>query len=1055
MKEGIRHLAIAASAGSGKTYRLARRYIELLEAGVSPERIAAFTFSRKAAGEIFDKIVTQLVGSADPAACAMLRSLMSRLNRLHIGTIDSFAVGIVRAFPMELGIAHEFRLDPSEGTALAGMDRDVLDDLFFSRTVDAGAQREFLEAFKQATFGQETKSLEANLEAFLGEYRWRYRLLGRADAWGDPRVIWNGPPPFVPLGEDRVAAEREALLAAVAAEGWSDKVVRRFTAFADTIVSFGTASEMSSDVAYLLGKLSAPGPADARGRVELTVDRQRIRAPDNVIRPAVALARHVLGVLLDKSLHATRGLHRLIGAFETRYLQRMRAAGTMTFQDVQFLLAGGLRPPREGGEARLAVDYRLDGRLDHWLLDEFQDTSDLQWRMLRNLADEILQDDSGRRSFFYVGDVKQSIYGWRGGNPALFGAVFAQYAGRIGAETLAVSWRSLPAVIETVNRVFGSLPSDALPAEALRKWESGWERHRCREGLAPGGGYAALLSPLCPDPSEKPTETDRYDVVAGLLRMVEPVRRGLSTAVLVRSNDSGKAVVEHLRRACPGLPVVHEGRGRILDNPVVTLLCSLVQYAWRPGDTLASAHLAMSPLRADVEGVGDEATRPAVLLREIEDRGLQGFLREWGRRLDRACGGLDAFGRRRLNDLLDAAGSFGDRDGVPVGDFPAFVQTASVHESVGGDAVRVMTVHQSKGLGFDWVILPDLNAGGSMVRARRPDLLLGRAQPADPVRWVLRAPAKVVLEADPVLAGGLQIMDAEACFEELCVLYVAMTRAAKALHVVTSYAGRSAEALTPAALVNRQLAGDPNPLSGRDTLPVEGDPLPLHYECGSRDWYRAECARPARPAPTPVAPGIPAPPRPRLVRVSPSRRGERERDAEQLFARSVRDRIAFGSVLHALFRRVEWFDDAFDPAAAAREWLEADAAPAPFRAAATEQFAVALRRPTVGALFRRPAGDVELWREKAFEAVLDGREWVSGAFDRVVVTRKDGRAVAADALDFKSGRVDDAESLAAAVARYRSQTDLYRRALAMILNLAPDRIRVRLLFTATGDIAEV
>jgi ATP-dependent helicase/nuclease subunit A len=81
-------------------------------------------------------------------------------------------------------------------------------------------------------------------------------------------------------------------------------------------------------------------------------------------------------------------------------------------------------------EARLYIDYRLDCKLDHWLLDEFQDTSDLQWEVLRNLADEILQDASGQRSFFYVGDVKQAIYGWRGGNARLFGKILEQYRGR-------------------------------------------------------------------------------------------------------------------------------------------------------------------------------------------------------------------------------------------------------------------------------------------------------------------------------------------------------------------------------------------------------------------------------------------------------------------------------------------------------------------------------------------------------------------------------------------------------------------------------------------------
>ena len=106
----------------------------------------------------------------------------------------------------------------------------------------------------------------------------------------------------------------------------------------------------------------------------------------------------------------------------------------LSFNDAQYLLTAnksagsGLVITRDvDAQDRLYIDYRLDCQLDHWLLDEFQDTSDLQWAVLHNLLDEILQDDSGRRSLFYVGDVKQSIYRWRGGNPRLFGAILDHY----------------------------------------------------------------------------------------------------------------------------------------------------------------------------------------------------------------------------------------------------------------------------------------------------------------------------------------------------------------------------------------------------------------------------------------------------------------------------------------------------------------------------------------------------------------------------------------------------------------------------------------------------
>src|SRR5690606_22248156 len=105
--------------------------------------------------------------------------------------------------------------------------------------------------------------------------------------------------------------------------------------------------------------------------------------------------------------------------YEAVYHDAVRRAGKLTFGDVQRILQPDTGAPRlsgeDAGEGRLAIDYRLDGEIDHWLLDEFQDTSFGQWSVLRNLIDEAVQDPTGARSFFYVGDVKQAIFTWREG----------------------------------------------------------------------------------------------------------------------------------------------------------------------------------------------------------------------------------------------------------------------------------------------------------------------------------------------------------------------------------------------------------------------------------------------------------------------------------------------------------------------------------------------------------------------------------------------------------------------------------------------------------------
>ncbi|NQT92393.1 MAG: UvrD-helicase domain-containing protein, partial [Lentisphaerae bacterium] len=210
------NLAIAASAGSGKTFQLAHRYIALLADGVRPERIAALTFSRKAAAEIFDTIVEQLSAAAsgtreanatakriERPACdrtaflALLRGVLDGLNRLHVGTLDSFVIGILRAFPTELGVAADFSVFDDNGASAASVRQLVFSRIFSDRNVERDTQREFHSAFRMATFGHEEKALQRSLDTFISDYRGFYQLLPSPERWGVPELIWPEPNPLL------------------------------------------------------------------------------------------------------------------------------------------------------------------------------------------------------------------------------------------------------------------------------------------------------------------------------------------------------------------------------------------------------------------------------------------------------------------------------------------------------------------------------------------------------------------------------------------------------------------------------------------------------------------------------------------------------------------------------------------------------------------------------------------------------------------------------------------------------------------------------------------
>ena len=135
----------------------------------------------------------------------------------------------------------------------------------------------------------------------------------------------------------------------------------------------------------------------------------------------------------------------------------------------------------------LATYERLDARIDHVLLDEFQDTSRFQYRVLDPVMDEVI-DESGTRTFFCVGDVKQAIYGWRGGCRALFDLVEERLPAG-SAVSLDRSWRSSPVVLDAVNRIFTGVAEtmpEAEDAATAETWAHDFHPHEAAHDDRPG-----------------------------------------------------------------------------------------------------------------------------------------------------------------------------------------------------------------------------------------------------------------------------------------------------------------------------------------------------------------------------------------------------------------------------------------------------------------------------------------------------------------------------------------------------------------------------------------
>ena len=1035
-----RHVMILASAGSGKTYALTNRFVKLLAEGARPERIVALTFTRKAAGEFFDEILNKLARAAGDGEAAaqlardigarslgpvdfgrMLRDVVEAMHRLRLGTLDGFFGRIARAFPFELGLTGEFEvLEEHAGR----VERQRVLRTMFTRApggLDA-AQREFIEAFKRATFGTEEKRLAARLDGFLDDHHETYLSAPSGALWGDPGRIWPEGSEWLSPAETPVADAVASLRASLQGRGLPDKQLARWDAFFAALPEWSAGAPLPGPVDYVVKNALAVWSEVKMGSAEMTVERKKLRLTPGECSDLAVIIRHVIGAEFARHLETTRGIHAVLRGYEEVYHDAVRRAGKLTFGDVQRLLlpeesGAMLSLAAEGGAGRLAIDYRLDGQFDHWLLDEFQDTSFGQWSVLRNLIDEAVQDVAGVRSFFCVGDVKQAIFTWRDGDPRLFREILEHYnaaaPGAVAEEHLVRSFRSGPAVIAMVNAVFGNATAIAglFPGTASATWNSEWRDHEsARPGLA---GYATWLPAV--------EEEERFALTVRLLQEINPLERGLECAVLTQSNAQATALAEYLRHE-GGIPALAESDLHVAtDNPVGAALLALAQAAAHPGDTLAREHLAMTPVGRvlEAEGLTSPERVTMKVLAQIHADGFERTMEFWLRRLEARLLPDDVFSRERGRQFVAAAARFDATGSRDAAEFVAFMERHAVRGAEVSGVVRVMTIHKSKGLGFDVVILPDLE--GQRLDQRREGLAVQR-DPDRSVEWVYDLPSKLFYSQDEILSGHVRSAEAEGCYEALCLLYVAMTRAKRAMYVVAKPPGKSESRNYPRLLGST--LGE-TPWSSGDERWYEHvalTPEPGADATELATWEMKDvCRAPRRPARRPSA----------------GKTGIMEVVPMFNLDNGGSDAAGFGSAVHALLAEVEW-GNAGD---FARLWTA--------RGEPEEVMAEAVgcleAKACAGIWLRRERAEV--WRERAFEVVLD-EAWVSGVFDRVIVERDGrGRVEKVTVFDFKTDRIESETGLLEGINRHAGQLNLYRRVAAAFTRVPVGDIACELVFT--------
>ena len=987
MKEILaKNLLILASAGSGKTYQLGNRVIgKIGKEGVEPERIVALTFTRKAAGEFADSVLTKLAkGSLDPkeakSVCdgiratidlpTVLEKVIRALPQIQFTTLDGFFSRIVRGFQYELGLTGG-AFDLLEGerlkTAQAEILQGVLRDGF-------GERQEFFHAFRKASLGQGQQGVQRSLEEFIETWHQIWKSGAGKKVFGNAGVFSD-----LPQAEDWFG-QKDELITALRDDSQGKTWEAMLDTFRDHFV--GKSLAMNTFGKRLLEVLDEPGPVEVKdGRKILTISLEQWKIWQQLFRLAIDCE-------LASAVSKTQAIGELMEQVDHEHGEQLRKRGLLSFDDVKILL--GKWSQSEGARLRRElIDYRLDGRYDHWLLDEFQDTSRAEWRGLEPLIDEAVADPEG--SFFVVGDRKQGIYAWRGGDVSLFDDVLRRYQDGLEIEPMDVSWRSCSAVLALVNAVCGNLGliEDLFGKAVREEWK--WKDH---ESAKPGVTGEAKVVEVSKD--------EEGEALVSELRRLGIGEKELSCGVLVRKGDQVKKYAELLR--AEGFDVIEAGqREPGSDHAVGVVIKHLIEWLANPANDYSREVLAMSPVMVTLEKYGESwGRRWDGVLREIQGIGFARFVSalvapEWGR--------LELYGRRRAEDFIAALAEF-DRTGEACPRAAAnWIRGLQVNQAPGVAAIQVMTIHKSKGLGFDVVMLPEL-----------PDRLqvpnAGDFKVARGVDWLLQVPGKWAYLAHPETKAAYERWAELQKYETLCLLYVALTRAKRGLYVFlpeepAARRGKPAgeRHATPANLVRQSTGLE---LIGSDPDWSASVPSSKKIEGG----------------------GILKLPegKPRRSRTSPSS----EKGAAAKGGGTGR---RLGVEVHRLFEKIGW--------------LSPGEVPAQSFSAAGKIVEDSLKAEAIHKVFENDGA--ELYREQAFELIYQNK-WMSGVVDRLHLYREAGEISRIEVIDFKTDVVKSSSDL---VVRYLEQMMSYQAAVAQVFEVGVSMVECRIVSTSLAEVIDV
>ena len=735
---------LSAGAGSGKTYTLTGRMVELLENGVRASGIIATTFTQKAAAELQERVRARLLESGKTEAANELGSAL-------IGTVHSIGVRLLQRFAFEAGVSPLVEI-----------------------IADADQQRLFNESLAQALTGQRIETMNT-LADRLGltkktdgnPYDWRRDIRELTDV----ARANNFTRDVLETSKQRSAESFERLLPPENAAGavqWNNRLsalIDQTVAALDANDADGTKTtrEAAEELRNLQNQIKWRGElywhewvkiskvkAGAKSR-DLFDDLRAFALSHDEHRQFRTDVRQFIETVFDIAMDA-------LGEYE----QYKKKRGLIDYTDMETYVSRLLRID--------SVRVALREELDLLLVDEFQDTSPIQ-------LDIFLQLSRLARHSIWVGDPKQSIYGCRGAEPALMQAIINATGGVRPENVLRKSWRSRADIVFAVNavftRAFPELPVDQVALEpaftdyGLRITDCGLSGSTANPQSVIRNPQSAIRNPQSiihwhfrnePDDRKVPGSPWMENCIAAQIRVLldrgipvfskkrdsaRPARPG-DIAVLCRGNDGCAKMAEALHRAGLKAAIARAG---LLETPEGKLALACLKYLLLPSDALSVAEILTLTGAQTLEDLVHDRLTHLERLRDGEDPGRWAGGHDFIRQLnDLRPRTADLSASEILNlaldelDLRRIAARFGnatqrldnlDRLRRYALDYESACQRLHAAASLGGfllwldelgrdeqdlqgsgespDAVKVLTYHKSKGLEFPVTICHNLN----------------------------------------------------------------------------------------------------------------------------------------------------------------------------------------------------------------------------------------------------------------------------------------------------------------------------------------------------------